>query len=958
MNISARTIESIDTYVQAARDDPELELEAVFSRKLDRETWFVVFDHMRRSARFEAVADATRDTLDVALSESNSRITVQGEFDIREYCTNNLVPAGAGVMLKSRIKGYPKLVLDEYDLAVRLSRERVVHDQERAEVVRAHSVDRKRFRRKMRHSFRCSAHPMFRIDATVVRQSERACRSMTESGIHRTSERYELEVEYDRAFDTDRARTARALSTDMLKLLSELLMIMHDTDNTLARSKSVDVVRSYLSLVNPSLENKRNFEEYVSTEMDRSPKSLFLSYQPVTLERDNLREARLDRTSVLEGYTVTEKADGERFLLFVDKDARVYLINNRMHVRSLGVAATGMEMTLLDGEFVKRDKFGNVLNEYLAFDAYFVEGKDVRGDPLVPDRYEAMRRATRAVGEGRTRVLVKKFLHGEPLATMAKRAYQDASYKYHIDGLILTPIDLAVGAVYKNRKHQKNSFGGTWKKTFKWKPPAENSIDFLVEHDGRPTNTEEEGSVVVARLCVAHRQSTDEFIDPVAVLHGTYQQNDAVVSRRFAVAYLRLEGDREVPQCTNGDPVYNRSVVEFLYDPSRAAHEEGRWVPHRVRRDKTELYKRTGNIFGAANSHVVAQNVWRSIRFPVEIDHLTGRSPVPPQDPEEVEDAYYIRDVDRNLSLIRPMNHFHNMGVKARLFRELRRVGGPRLLELACGKAGDLRKWVDARFTHVVGVDSVADNLLNSTDGAYKRYHQFQRDTPVHSGSSPQMLFLQKDVTTPWSNAMAETTHPAMRQLYEVAFGKVNAKDIRQPATRPFHNVLNRPFDVVSCQFAIHYFCASKDDMDTFAANVAAALRPGGIFAGTCMDGARVRALLERRNGDAVGRVDDNMVWAIRNLEPSDTRDGFGDRIQVYVESINRLRAEYLVDMNAVEAALANHGLVPVQTGTIQLEDTFEAIHEQDHYPMHDTLKTFSFLNRWFAFRKRETTAR
>lgn len=944
----------IDSYVETARNDTEIELEALFTRVMDRETWFTVFDHMRRSELFEIVNHDARDTLDIAMVDSDARVTVSGEFDIREYCTTNILPANVAIMQKSRIKGSPKLSMPEYDLAVRISRERPVVDEERTEIVRAHDMDRKRFRRKLRHSFRCAKYPMFRIDATVVRQSTRSCRSMPESGIHRTPERYELEVEYDREFDTKSDRRHRTVSTDMLKLTSMLMMIMNDTDAMLSRSKSVEVVQSYLSLVNPSLANKRDYDDYVSTEMDRSPKSLFLSYQPVTLERDNLRDAHLDRTSVLEGYSVTEKADGERFLLFVDKDARVYLINNRMHVRSLSVGASGMEMTLLDGEFVKRDKFGNVLNEYLAFDAYFVKGKDVRGSALIPDRYEAMREATQAVGEGRTRVLVKKFAHGEPLATMAKRVYQDASYKYHIDGLIFTPVDLAVGALYKNRKHQKNSFGGTWRKTFKWKPPAENSIDFLVEHDGRASKSEEEGAVIVARLCVAHRQSTDEFVDPLSVLNGTYQQNDAVVARRFAIAYLRLDGDREVALCANGDPIYNKSVVEFLYDPARAEHEEGRWVPHRVRRDKTELYKRTGNIFGAANSHAVAQNVWRSIRFPVEAEHLTGRTPVPAQHPEEMEDAYYIRDVDRNLSLIRPMNHFHNTGVKARLFRELRRVGGPRLLEMACGKAGDLRKWADARFTHVVGVDSVADNLLNSVDGAYKRYFQFQRGASVGAAPTPQMVFLQKDVTTPWDKTLVETTHPAMRALYDVAFGKVNAKDIRQPAARPFHNILNRPFDVISCQFAIHYFCASKSDFATFAANVATVLRPGGIFAGTCMDGERVRALLEQHGDDAVGRVDDNMVWAIRHLEPSDTRDGFGDRIQVYVESINRLRAEYLVDMRAVEAVLADFGLVPVEQGTIQLESTFEAIHEQSHYPMHDALKTFSFLNRWFAFRKLE----
>eukprot|EP00965_Chrysotila_dentata_P105534 3485419-Pleurochrysis_carterae.AAC.1 len=43
-------------------------------------------------------------------------------------------------------------------------------------------------------------------------------------------------------------------------------------------------------------------------------------------------------------------------------------------------------------------------------------------------------------------------------------------------------------------------------------------------------------------------------------------------------------------------------------------------------------------------------------------------------------------------------------------------------------------------------------------------------------------------------------------------------------------------FDIVSCQFALHYAFSSERTARTFIQNVATALRPGGQFVGTIPD--------------------------------------------------------------------------------------------------------------------------
>ena len=54
-------------------------------------------------------------------------------------------------------------------------------------------------------------------------------------------------------------------------------------------------------------------------------------------------------------------------------------------------------------------------------------------------------------------------------------------------------------------------------------------------------------------------------------------------------------------------------IVEFRYD--KEAKKDWRWIPIRVRYDKTEELRRTGRNFG--NDYMTAQGVWQSIWNPI-----------------------------------------------------------------------------------------------------------------------------------------------------------------------------------------------------------------------------------------------------------------------------------------------------------------------------------------------------
>ena len=84
-------------------------------------------------------------------------------------------------------------------------------------------------------------------------------------------------------------------------------------------------------------------------------------------------------------YTVTEKADGMRKLLYVSKIGKIYLINTNMNVQFTGMVTKHRNMynSIIDGEHVLYNKSGQFINLYLAFDIYYKNTENFKGFPFV-----------------------------------------------------------------------------------------------------------------------------------------------------------------------------------------------------------------------------------------------------------------------------------------------------------------------------------------------------------------------------------------------------------------------------------------------------------------------------------------------------------------------------------------------------------------------------------------------
>ena len=187
-----------------------------------------------------------------------------------------------------------------------------------------------------------------------------------------------------------------------------------------------------------------------------------------------------------------------------------------------------------------------------------------------------------------------------------------------------------------------------------------------------------------------------------------------------------------------------------------------------------------------------------------------------------------------------PLKQYHN-----RIKRELINAfagGAPRLLDLACGRGGDLHKWTAAGVEYVMAVDLSPGEIQE----AARRYQETKAEVEGRGGAVPVVEFevVATLGTEPWSADGGEAGEGGSGGRAESGGAASTAPAATVPPPPPTHL-----FDAVSCMFAAHYFFSSEAAARRFLTNVAAHLRPGGHFFGAVPSGRKVMAAI--RSGGA-----------------------------------------------------------------------------------------------------------
>ena len=669
--------------------------------------------------------------------------------------------------------------------------------------------------------------------------------------------------------------------------------------------------------------------------------------QPVTMVRSHLHPSRPN--NILTGYTVTNKADGERCFLVVARDRRLLRWYRDGRIAWTGITATKDIHIgdVLDGEFLA-DR-----NLFCIFDAYQFRGKNILRLPLMTTDSDVTKDPLKSrlgcahlfVGDLKKDFLVlsarqpmriesKVFLAGNGAAMQqAIRTILDMKFEYPTDGLIFTPRSSPVAPI-ADRK------GDTWLRVYKWKPADQNSIDFLVSFTKVESFDPLLGKSTRKGTLFVGRTPGNDIVYPCETLTGEYRQPELSSEMRVLaesrdrapspfqpsapkapgayVIHVPI-GSKGYPEDIHGTRVDDNTIIECVRDVKL-----GSWKVLRTRYDKTYKYRVLG-LPEYGNDINVAEDIWTNIHIPVTEEMLRSVFTSPSSDTFE-DEIYYRDSLEARDRVMGDLMSFHNR-VKEDLYRTVIKRGDT-LLELAVGRANDLHKWRKTQPSKVVGIDLSKGNIEGARQGACVRYLKESA-----KGKLPPALFIEADMTQP----LLEQDNRYMKML-----------DKREPAPTEYLQrfVGLTEFDVISCQMAMHYACASEETFRTFVGNLT---RMGkGMFFGTCMDGKAVYSLLLGKSGymfRAPGQVFGEITKEY--ADGDGWTEEFGKAITVKLESFEKPEKEYLVPFGKVTEILKENGFELV--GSSSFRDDYGA---QNQVVLTGDLQEFSFLHRSFVFKR------
>ena len=345
--------------------------------------------------------------------------------------------------------------------------------------------------------------------------------------------------------------------------------------------------------------------------------------------------------------------------------------------------------------------------------------------------------------------------------------------------------------------------------------------------------------------------------------------------------------------------IEDNTIVEFSYDFD--ADAGWRWKPLRVRHDKTAKLRAGRPSYG--NAYHVANSNWHSIHNPVTESMIRTGEGV---GDELASDNIYYSALSTK-SHTKAMRDFHNLWVKKQLIMGAAKPGQT-LIDLACGRGGDLPKWIAAGLHFVYGLDLVDDNISNRLDGACARYLNYAKKIR----RIPEALFGVGDATL---NIRDGTGIPdGIDQAVNMAvFGVDSEKDLPS-GVKGLFGVARDGFDVSSLQFSLHYMFKSLATLNECLRNISEVTKVGGYFIGTCYDGAKVFTLL---NGLSPGermskQVDGVHIWGLTKQysATSFTNDSssVGLGVDVYQETIGKTFREYLVNLQYLKESMDAYG--------------------------------------------------
>ena len=738
-----------------------------------------------------------------------------------------------------------------------------------------------------------------------------------------------------------------SLQDNLELIIDECYTILYDTPYYLDTNEEKTIINEYIDLVDSTHKLYKNGW-------------YFMGPQPVSMKLNHLNPD--NQYSIVGGYVVTDKADGIRAQLFINKESRGYLITAKKVIYDTGINFEKIEGSwLFDGEYITKDKYNKSIKLFMIFDVYYSSTteshpytfpwKSKKGESRekilsmfkhqVEYKYDESKKINTNL-----RISYKQYLKGPLKLTrdtktnkitnlmgifkasnkIISREDNEGGFEYETDGLIFLPMNVPVKSM--SAGDIPKSISGTWDINYKWKPPEENTIDFRIKY--HKTNNKdtihpysyinEDGSKQIEKyqkieLLVGYDEKEDKSVDfnwalitnkpwnkhKLQYFKPQLNKIDNIHITNIPLTNKRMKCLKDNKDIKDGD------IVEMRYNND--SNNGFTWTPLRIRDDKKnpQFFK-------------VANNVWETITEPVTTDMICGNDIIVDYPSTIDDDLYYQNNTIKNSIPIRDLHNYIKNKLITRILSSKQLHKQLNVVDLSCGRGGDNMKYTKhENIKFYLGLD-ISSNV---NEAAQRYYHQY--------GKKPVATFLQydtsKDIKT---NEGCLGDKDLCKTMLNAILGKEKSfhkqyKDIHSK----YVGIGKDKFDVISSQFSLHYYFKDEETLRGLCRNLKYLCAEGGYFIGTCYDGMKVFKTFEQSGGTNLFMNDKNgnLIYDIQKkytitdfkYDKTATENMFGKEIDVYMSSIGKYITEYLVNFEYFIEIMKEYGFtlnLPTYTKT------------------------------------------
>ena len=408
---------------------------------------------------------------------------------------------------------------------------------------------------------------------------------------------------------------------------------------------------------------------------------------------------------------------------------------------------------------------------------------------------------------------------------------------YLLDGIIYTGIDQKYTRDKREHKYP----------IYKYKPPTSNSIDVYITFQ---KNLETGGYLDI------YDNTLGNINNKVFRITNIYVGDIVNGNIEIPVPFMKEENNHEAffivdndnVRDIDGNLVNNNTVIEIIYTNDISIPHQYRWKILRTRWDKTESVLRDKKKYGNYKDNAI--KIWKSIKESITIDEiqklsrpdtyaiqkklLSNRIDTKIIASERAQDIYYQRIT--NLGKI--FREFHNWIKSIIIYsyceqikdNNINKLIKKTVLDIGCGRGGDIMKWYHQRVSEMIGIDADYDGLFGAIDSANVRYLTNVSKYPDFT----KMKFIQADFTLELEGD---------KQIKKLTTMSLDNKKIIDSTF-----TLGKKFDILSFQFSIHYMFDTDISINNVINNINKYLKDDGYIICTTIDPIQLINLLGNKD--------------------------------------------------------------------------------------------------------------